>query len=319
MTGTAIVRGRNMIDLVCLAGGNHAIVARRAVTDDAGMVINRAGESSGVTVTIFTGLRGGHMIRGLADSDKIIVTGRATAGDAGMIINAGGKITRRVTIDAIAGNRHMIGGQASDTIYPVVTGCAGACREIDGGMVNESRGKAANIMTVTAIRGRINMAIDLAPRPGAVVTGSAGLGNIAVIEKRRLEIIRNMTGAAISFRRYMGFMFAGGDNTIVAHVAAVTDPVVIELAVGTQFQKVFRIMAIVTFNRSFDVTRRFAYSKHAVMTITATAENFFVVNIGIDGITESGMTGLTEIRGWYVVFGLNRQVIEITAMTIGAI
>lgn len=117
-----------------LAGGTHTIMARRAVTADAGMIERRRSPSH-CRMTGIAFLRNRNVIDRLASSTHAVVTIRTTANNASVVETCAVPVQCAVTGAAIHAGLHM-SRRLADGLHVVVTSLTGAG---DFGVIEQAR------------------------------------------------------------------------------------------------------------------------------------------------------------------------------------
>ena len=108
----------------------------------------------------------------------------------------------------------------------------------------------------------------------------------------------------------MTHFLAGGHNAVVAHIAISVQVCMVKTAIRFEFQKRAGVVAVIAFGVRRRVMGRLANGYDTVVALAALTNDFQMVHIADNFMSEGGMTGFTHIGGGKVIryFSLNRRI-----------
>jgi len=219
----AVIAAGNMV--LAFAGGDVAVVAGPATTEDLGMVDDHDRRKHVRVMAVFAHIRRLHVCRILTRRLRAVVTVDAVRGDGRMVERRRQPACGAMTVVAGVTTGNMC-GQFADGDDTVMAGAAGA--EHLGVVDGHHRGEHVGRVAILTDIGRINMRLVLSGRVSAVVAAHAVARDIDMVEIRWQPAGGAMTVVASVATGYVRGILASGDSAIVTGAANADDLRVID-------------------------------------------------------------------------------------------
>lgn len=263
-----------------LAGADHAIMARCAITNDTGVIEGATGECAGcVADTAIFICR--HMIACLAGCIGSVVAGITTdrSHQYTAVVNEGASKAHRVMAHtAVLCGGCMIGRHAGCR-GSVVAGSTGLGHRIEDRVVESTvHVERLDAMADHAIHVRQGMILCLTGRVCAIVTGDTAIRYVAVVDMRREESIRCVTVTTLTFSGDVPRIHACGCGSIVASGAGAGIGTVVEAATGQAIQEVFGIVALIALLGCRYMKFRFSYGQNTIVALATGPKDFLMID-----------------------------------------